>query len=255
MSGGLAEYLCSLERTEQIICVYFENDHLFHAELGLNFCPLLNPSTHFIPCFSSSRSMFCLAHSPQVFLLLPPTLAPFSPYLNFLKLIFFGVAFIIVNRVRLSCGEIKNYLLTYFTMITIYSENTYFFPAIKARVRHLPLINIKSLETSLNINHSGCGSSNSMYTVFASLFSLRFSASTFHPPHLHISAIWHRSSALLCSRCPNHLNLQGLTKSATLGIHYIVHIHLITCPVLSKLWRFFFHHPDFIPTWQYTLNI
>ena len=83
----------------------------------------------------------------------------------------------------------------------------------QARVRRLP--HIKSLQTSLKIVHSGCRSSNSL----SWLILCKSSCPYISPHHFHIHASQQKNfSSLLCSRCPNHLNLLHFTTSATLPI-------------------------------------
>ena len=75
---------------------------------------------------------------------------------------------------------------------------------------------MKSLHTSLNTAHSGCKPS-----TFMSLSTHCFQVFLFLPLHLNPATSTFlqadtRSSTLLRSRCPNHLNLPRLTTSATL---------------------------------------
>ena len=116
--------------------------------------------------------------------------------------------------------------------------------------RRLP--QIKSLHISLKTAHSGCKPSSFMssLTHCSHVFLLLpqpLVSSTTNPLQAET-----QSSSLLCSRCPNHLNLPRLTTSATqliprrmhksslrfLSFKDIPHIHLtIIRSVLSKLLR------------------
>ena len=130
----------------------------------------------------------------------------------------------------------------------------------------MPIYEImKSLHISLNIAQSGCKPS-----TFIS-FTHSLQVFLFLPLHLTpvISTFLQAdtlSFTLICSRCPNHLNLPCLTTSATLCTPKRLQIHT----ALSVLQRhsahpshhhplhplqttqiFFLHHPGFSPICQH----
>ena len=94
---------------------------------------------------------------------------------------------------------------------------------------------MKPLHISLITAHSGCKPSSSLSTFTHSVqvsLPLLFSPP---PPHFyrltpnHLHSYVPNASPLLCSKCPNHLNLQRLTTSATLWTpkdYTRPHIHL-----------------------------
>ena len=124
---------------------------------------------------------------------------------------------------------------------------------------------LKSLHISLNTAYSGCkpntfmSSSTHSFQVFLFLpLHLTPATSTFLQANT-------KSSTLVRSRCPNHLNLPCLTTSATLytqdyksTLHFLSfsdtpHIHLTI--IRSRLMQIFsLHRPSFSPICQHTLD-
>ena len=130
---------------------------------------------------------------------------------------------------------------------------------------------MKSLHTSLNTDHSGCKPSTFMSSsTHSSQVSLFLSLHLAPATSTFLQADT-QSSALLRSRCPNHLNLKCLTTSATLCTPKRLykykshctsypsatsphHIHLtIIRSILSR--QVFFISPGFSPICQYTLDM
>ena len=152
-------------------------------------------------------------------------------------------------------------------IIINYFENNHFFHAVLG-LDTCP--NMKSLHISLIIAHSG---KTKQFHVIIHTFSPSLPAPTLHFHFIPATSIFlqsdTQSSTLLCSRCPNHLNLPCITTSATLCLpkrlykstplsilqrHSVHPSHHHPLRPLQTKQIFSLHHAGFSPIFPHTLD-